>query len=394
MENFKKFKKQRILNCMAEADLSLLIGSLPQNIFYCVEYQSVAQVLLSKVDMFSVFNPRDDIFSIVAGCSEVPTIIEQVPGASIYAYGKFFFHFSGEDKFNSRVKKTIAQSSADSAEALKKAISETGIENGRVGLDESKIRPALWQDVIDSFPNLEFIPAADLFYRIRMIKHAEEIRRLERAAEIAEKSLYHVISKIKPGMTEKEMGIIYTTQIILQGGTPYFNVMTADYRSAYVDTINMNNSIKRGSMIRFDVGGDFEGYKADMSRTAVLGTPPAKVVDFYAAIRAGLEKGKEAAGPGITAAELFHITVKETQRGLPRFKRHHVGHGIGLEIYDPPSIAPENDIRLETGMVLCLETPYYEPGWGGVQVEDTILITGDGSRGLTKTSRDLVVIDV
>jgi Xaa-Pro dipeptidase len=393
MENFKKFKKQRILNCMAEADLSLLIGSLPQNIFYCVDYQSVGQVLLAKVDTFSVFNPKGDLFSIVAGCSEVPTIIEQVPDVNIYAYGKFFFHFSRENEFNDRVKKTIEQATANSAEALKRAIFETGIEKGRVGLDESRVRPALWQDIIESFPNLEFMPAADLFYRIRMIKHAEEIRRLERAAEIAEKSLYYVTSKIKPGMTEKEMANLYASQIILQGGMPFFNVMTADYRSAFVDTINMDNPVKRSSMIRFDVGGDFEGYKADMSRTAVLGTPSAKVEDCYAAIRAGLEKGIAAARPGIAAAELFQVTLKETQRGLPQFQRHHVGHGIGLEIYDPPSIIPENDIKLEAGMVLCLETPYYEPGWGGVQVEDTILITDDSSRGLTKTSRDLVVID-
>jgi len=393
MNDFRRFKKQRILNDMEGEGLSLLISSLPHNTFYCVDYRSITQTLMAKVDTFSIFDPKKDLFSLVVPCSEVPTVIEQIPDVNIYAYGKFFFHFEKEDTLNSRIKRTIDQASGSSIEALKKAISETGLEKGRVGLDENRIRPAQWLELIESFPGLEFLSADDLFYRIRKIKHIEEVRRLEKAAEIAEESLYHLISITKPGMSENEMENIYMSEIILRGATPFFHVMTADHRSAYVDTINRSNQISHGSLIRFDVGCDFEGYKADMSRTAVLGKPSAKVEDYYAAIRAGVEKGIEAAKPGIAAAELFNITLKETQKGLPHFQRYHVGHGIGLEIYDPPSLSPENTAWLEPGMVLCLETPYYEPGWGGVQVEDTILITSDSSRGLTKTSRELVVIE-
>jgi Xaa-Pro dipeptidase len=71
-----------------------------------------------------------------------------------------------------------------------------------------------------------------------------------------------------------------------------------------------------------------------------------------------------------------------------------VGHGIGLEVYDPPSITPDNPALLEAGMVICIETPYYELGWGGVQVEDTLLVQENGYQLLTKSSRELIVIDI
>jgi Xaa-Pro aminopeptidase len=78
--------------------------------------------------------------------------------------------------------------------------------------------------------------------------------------------------------------------------------------------------------------------------------------------------------------------------GIPHYQRHHVGHGIGLEPYDPPTIAPGSDTALEPGMVFCVETPYYEHGWGGVQVEDAVEVTAAGARLLTRSSRELQLV--
>jgi Xaa-Pro aminopeptidase len=80
------------------------------------------------------------------------------------------------------------------------------------------------------------------------------------------------------------------------------------------------------------------------------------------------------------------------ENGLPHYQRHHVGHGIGLEPYDPPTINAATTTALEAGMVFCVETPYYEHGWGGVQVEDAVEVTPTGVRMLTRSSQDLAVI--
>ena len=99
--------------------------------------------------------------------------------------------------------------------------------------------------------------------------------------------------------------------------------------------------------------------------------------------------------PGVTGAEIFAAAVKAVrQTGIPHYGRQHVGHGLGLGLsgYDQPLLAPGDHTPLEAGMVICVETPYYELGWGSVQIEDMIVVTEDGHRRLTTMSRDLQVL--
>ena len=97
--------------------------------------------------------------------------------------------------------------------------------------------------------------------------------------------------------------------------------------------------------------------------------------------------------PGVPVSEIFDVAVRVTrERGLPHYQRHHVGHGIGLEPYDPPTLNAATQTLLQPGMVFCVETPYYEHGWGGVQVEDAVEVTAGGTRRLTRSSQDLAII--
>jgi Xaa-Pro dipeptidase len=107
----------------------------------------------------------------------------------------------------------------------------------------------------------------------------------------------------------------------------------------------------------------------------------------------GEEQILEKIQPGVTAGELFEVAIERVKMGIPQYKRHHVGHGIGLEIYEPPMLVPHSDFELQPGMVLCVETPYYELEWGGLQVEDMIVVTENGYRLLTKSNRELIEID-
>jgi Xaa-Pro aminopeptidase len=146
-------------------------------------------------------------------------------------------------------------------------------------------------------------------------------------------------------------------------------------------------------MVRFDLGCVLDGYRSDISRTAVLGPPDAKLARYYAAVLAGERAAIAAMKPGVPASHIFDVAVRVTREsGLGHYERHHVGHGIGLEVYDPPTINAAASVPLEAGMVFCVETPYYEHGWGGVQVEDTVVITETGARMLTRSSQDLQVV--
>src|SRR5437867_1850582 len=97
--------------------------------------------------------------------------------------------------------------------------------------------------------------------------------------------------------------------------------------------------------------------------------------------------------PDMPMNQVFDLTIRITrEHGMPHYQRHHVGHGIGLEPYDPPTINATTNTALEAGMVFCVETPYYEHGWGGVQVEDAVEVTPTGVRTLTRSSQDLAVV--
>ncbi|HEX7123417.1 MAG TPA: M24 family metallopeptidase, partial [Gemmatimonadaceae bacterium] len=140
---------------------------------------------------------------------------------------------------------------------------------------------------------------------------------------------------------------------------------------------------------------DYQGYRSDIARTAVLGRPSAKLAAYYQAMLEGEEAMLAAIRPGIPAEDLFRIAVATVQEaGVPHYRRQHVGHAIGLEVYDALSLAPGVQTPLEAGMTLAVETPYYELGWGGVQVEDLVCVTDDGVRLLNRSSRDLIVLPV
>jgi Xaa-Pro aminopeptidase len=198
---------------------------------------------------------------------------------------------------------------------------------------------------------------------------------------------------LKPGVTEREAAYVYEAEILKRGAAPFFTVITMGERAALADVYPAERALKPGDMVRFDLGCVYQGYRSDIARTAVLGKPDDKLARSYAAILGGEKAAIAAMKPGVPVGEIFDLAVRVTrEHGMPHYQRHHVGHGIGLEPYDPPTINAATQTPLEPGMVFCVETPYYEHGWGGVQVEDAVEVTAGGTRRLTRSSQDLAVI--
>ncbi|MEH7255202.1 Xaa-Pro peptidase family protein [Neobacillus niacini] len=392
MSDIKKFIQQRMEFYMQKYGLDILIGSLPENIYYLTGFRSISHNILQRNQAYALVS-CDNERSLVISRADVPTVIEQIGEIKISCYGHFYFEISNDHRTSFTNINYILESTFDTPEhALVGAIKDAVGNKRRIGLDESRISIQSWERLKAAFPNTEFIPAANIFSEIRMVKHEDEIVFLERAAEIAEESLLTALSKLEIGMSEAELCDLYRENIVAMGADPYFHVFTEGTRSALADTINTNQKIIEGSILRFDIGCVFKGYKSDIARTAVVGKISTKATDYYRSILEGEEAAIDSIKPGVTAEEIFDIAMKKTIEGIPHYRRHHCGHGIGLEIYDFPSIAKGSKTELEPGMVLCIETPYYELGWAGVQVEDTVVVTGNGSRYLSKSSRELIKI--
>ncbi len=143
--------------------------------------------------------------------------------------------------------------------------------------------------------------------------------------------------------------------------------------------------LRPGDVLRADCGGRSRWYFADTGRTVALGNPPDLLARYYDAIRAGIDAMLAAVRPGIAASELFKVGVGTViESGIPHFRRHHAGHGIGLEMYEAPLLVDPRarpdvaDCMLEPGMVINVELPYYEIGLGGLQLEETVVVRENG----------------
>jgi Xaa-Pro aminopeptidase len=227
-----------------------------------------------------------------------------------------------------------------------------------------------------------------------MVKTKEEIRRIRHSARITERALVAVKGIVRPGVSEYEIAREFERSIVSQGGRPKFALIRFGRNGIAGQVEPDNTRLQPGETIWFDVGCTYQGYWSDLARIFSLGDPGARMRRFYQAMLVGEDAGIAAAKPGLTAGELFDLTVEAVREaGVSHYKRHHVGHGIGAAVYDAPLLASGVDIPLEEEMVINIETPYYEFGFGAVHVEDPFVVRADGNVLLTDLSRDLHVID-
>lgn len=226
-----------------------------------------------------------------------------------------------------------------------------------------------------------------------MVKTPEEINLLQKSTEIDEKAISAALDFAQQGITEEQLTRVFNKTIVEHGGQPEFSVICFGNRSAYPGGLPTNKKLQKGDVIRFDVGCRYMFYNSDLARMGALGSVTDKHTKYYDAIRKGEELGIDALQPGVKASEIFHLIVDTVKKsGIPDFQRHHCGHGIGIEGYDPPLISPNDHTELEEGTVLCIEPPYYEIGFAGLQVEDTVVVTKNGVAYLSTLNREIRII--
>jgi Xaa-Pro dipeptidase len=333
--------------------------------------------------------------------SEVDYLVGAVVPAGVVTYGTFFREIDPKERLTER-ERLIQELGVDLEpvtnffDGIVQVLKQAQLDASRLGYDERGLDPALAKRLQEELPRLELVPAAGVFREIRMVKSPNEIERMTEAVRVTEDSIYEAAHQAREGMTEAEMCLTFDLGQVKRGAEPNMNHVGFG-RSAALGMTNVpEDRLKKGNMIRFDVGCLYRGYLTDMSRTFSFGKPQKKFETYYNAILKGQDRALALLRPGKVASEIFDEAVNEVREtGIPHYGRQHVGHGIGLGLggYDRPTISPGDHTQLEADMVLCIETPYYELGWGSVQVEDMIVVTQDGYRRLTSVPRELQVLE-
>ena len=392
---------ERALRLMDENGLDGLLATTLPNVYYLSGLWSYLLFLLPQEAQTYALAARDRLSHpvLVVSIGEVGRVIkDSFPGVRIITHGTYYravaqgVELSPEE---ARLKELAVdrQPTSDALEALVAALEETGLTDKTIGLDETGINPGYPPELMKRFPRLKIKPAASVFKRIRMVKTAEEIKRLRAAVQVNEKAMIQALSVAREGISEDEMAREFEKALIDQGAQPLFTLLHSGRLIAFGVSRPGDSPLRRGDQILVDVACRFQGYASDIARTFAFGDPGERAMRHYHALLEGEERGLETIKAGVKAEEVFHATVTAVREaGIPQFQRSHVGHGIGIVTYDAPLVAPGDETILEEGMVLNIEPPYYEIGTGGLTVEDTLVVTKGRPELLTSLSRELEII--
>lgn len=386
-------QRARLTRVMEAEGLDALVATTPENLRYVTGFHSIAHGMFRGIELYAVFT-RQGTGLVVPFIDTAGVAADGVTPDRVATYGKFFFEYAPDPgPVGRRIRDLTQAPAASPADALATVLGDLGVLGKRIGLDEGNVWPQTWQRLAERLAGSSLVPAYQFFRQARMIKSPAEVERLARAAHIAEAGVAAVLGMLRAGATERDAVRVFEEEVVRLGAAPLFTVATIGERAALADVNPADRAMRPGDVIRFDLGCTWQGYRSDIARTAVLGPPSEKQARYYGAALAGEKAAIEAMKPGVPVSRIFEVAMRVTREaGIPHYQRHHVGHGIGLEPYDPPTVNAATDVALEPGMVLCIETPYYEHGWGGVQVEDLVEVTADGARRLTRSSQDLHVI--
>ena len=231
--------------------------------------------------------------------------------------------------------------------------------------------------------------------QLRLVKQPYELELLKRAIAITDETFTHICNWIQPGMTEKEVQWEILRKMVELGadGTSFESIVASGPNGSMPHAHAGQRRIQAGELITIDMGARYKGYCADMTRTICLGEPAdPRAFEVYQAVLRSMKTCESGIYGGITAKGADAL-ARNSLEDLAEYYVHSTGHGVGLQIHEGPSLSPRapEDMQLPVGSVVTVEPGVYIPGWGGVRIEDCVLVTKDGSEVLTKSPTGLVI---
>jgi len=227
----------------------------------------------------------------------------------------------------------------------------------------------------------------------RMVKSATEIELIRRSVEANSEAFESALAVVRPGKTrEADLAaeIDYRMRKLGAERPAFETIVASGPRSAMVHAQPSERILSRNDLVLIDMGATRKGYASDMTRVVHIGRPSSRIKRIYSAVLEAQMAAIEAVRPGVTAARVdLEARRALKQKGLAKAFVHSTGHGLGLEIHEPPRLGKQDKTRLEEGMTITIEPGAYLEGFGGVRIEDVVVVTQSGCEILTRTSKQL-----
>lgn len=262
----------------------------------------------------------------------------------------------------------------------------------RIGIEKHSVTVGTHEVLQKGLPaTARLAPVPNLIASLRMVKDEDEIATIRASVIANSRALEAAIRHLKPGMTESEFAaeIDYRNRRLGAEAPAFDTIVAAGIRSALPHAHPGATAIGPG-IVLVDMGAFHSGYASDMTRMLHVGKAPAKYRKAYRAVLEAQLAAIDAIRPGVTAGKVDKAARNVLKaHGLEKEFVHSTGHGLGLEIHEPPRLGRRDETQLAPGMAITVEPGVYVEGWGGIRIEDTVLVTQTGCQVLTPTPKDL-----
>ena len=278
-------------------------------------------------------------------------------------------------------------------QALKEALSDTDtIAAKHIAIDEA-MRSHFALLLLESLSNPTYEFTASTVGALRMRKDQDEFVNLKENALIDDRAMLAGFAAIKEGVSEIEIGEAINNHFISEGAKPQFCIVGSGPNGAFPHHHTGNRKVTKGDAVLIDIGGRKGTFPSDMTRMSVLGHPPEGYLEIHAIVERAVRAALSAARPGVMAKDVDAAARSViTEAGYGKFFVHRTGHGLGIDIHEPPYITATSEVELDEGMVFSIEPGIYLQGRFGVRLEEIVILRTDGPEILSELTRELNVI--
>lgn len=263
----------------------------------------------------------------------------------------------------------------------------------KIGIESNNITLTNFRNIKNKLKGFKIVPTSNIVEELRQIKDEKEIMFIKKAKDIAIHSLNSVLGIVKPDIREKDIAIELECQMKKNGAekTAFDLIIASGERSSMPHSKTSEKKLKNKELILFDIGASVNGYNSDLTRVFCLGIMSRKQKDIYDIVYKAREKALSEVKSGIETRIIDSLSRSLIEKkGFGNNFRHGTGHGVGLAIHEIPQINLKKGEYLKEGMVTTIEPGIYIPGWGGIRIEDMVIVRKNGCELISKASDKLI----
>ena len=388
--------KERAKVIMERAGVDAILAASPSNVFYVSDYYSTGMQLGCRTQGYALL-PLDSEPALMAPVAEADLVAESRTWIrDVYWYGCLKVNVSKNPKTSEITQRIIdsinAATEQTPCDSLVIAVTKRGLSKKTIAVDSLGLNTLRWENIKRNLPDTKIVDGSPLLEEIRSVKTFEEIELIKKATEITEKSMEDALEIAQPDIMELDMSQMFSYSVAEDGGRVTLDHIGFGERSAYPNPIPTTCKLTKGDLIRMSLGATWGHYHGNVTRTAALGKVSTEAEKRLKIVIDAQEAAFDAAKPGVTFGDVYNAAQKELEKGGLRECSMSLGHCIGADLNERPLVSPGDKTIVEEGMVLSLDVPYLDLGWGGLEMEDSIVVTKKGLRLLTNTERTLYLI--